>query len=131
MRRLLGNDRDRLDSRGACPNDPDALAAEVHALMRPMAGVVGLALKGVDAREFGHVGRREAAGSHDAMGSRHPLAIADFKNPAVVDLVKGRRMHPCVELNVAAQVKPICDMVDVTQDFRLRRVALGPNPLLL
>ena len=131
MRCLLGNDRDRLDSRGACPNDPDALAAEVHALMRPMAGVVGLALKRVDAREFGHVGRREAAGSHDAMGSRHPLAVADFKNPAVLDLVKGRRMHPRVELNVAAQVKPVCHMVDVTQDFRLRRISLGPNPLLL
>src|ERR1700730_8704918 len=46
MRCLLGKHRDRLDSRGACLNDPDAIAAEVHALMRPMAGVVGLALKG-------------------------------------------------------------------------------------
>src|SRR5712675_3074331 len=99
MRCLLGNDRNRLDSRGACPNDPDALAAEVHALMRPMAGVVGLALKGVDAREFGHVGRREAAGSHDAMGSRHPLAVADFKSKKTKprcqrsNLVHGRLPH--------------------------------------
>src|SRR5438270_13550022 len=127
MRGLLGNDPDRPDSRGACPNDPDALAAETHALMRPMAGVVGLALKGVDAREFGHVGRREAAGSHDAMGSRHPLAVADFKNPAVLDLVKGRRMHPRGELNVAAPVNPACHMVDITQDFRLRRISRGPT----
>ena len=65
------------------------------------------------------------------MGSRHPLAVADFKNPAVLDLVEGRRMHPCVELNVAAQVKPVCHMVDAAQDFRLRRISLGPNPLLL
>src|SRR5262252_7485144 len=36
-----------------------------------------------------------------------------------------------VELNVAAQVKPVCHMVDVAQDFRLRRISLGPNPLLL
>src|SRR5260370_11924538 len=123
--------RARLGSRGGCPNDPDALAAEVDAPMRPMAGVVGLALKGVDAREFGHVGRREAAGRHDAVSSRHPLAVADLTNSAVLDLVKGRRMHPRVELNVAAQVKPVCDVIDVTQDFRLWRIALGPNPLLL
>jgi hypothetical protein len=92
MRRLPGNDRDRLDSRGASADDTDALAAEIHALMRPMARVVGLALEAVDTCEFRHIGRRQAAGSHDAVSPAHPLAVADFKNPAVFGFVKGRRM---------------------------------------
>jgi hypothetical protein len=33
-------------------------------------------------------------------------------------------MHPRVELDVAAEVEPVGDMVGVAQDLRLRRIAL-------
>ena len=37
-----------------------------------------------------------------------------------VGLVEASPMHPCVELDVAAQVEAVGDMVGVTQDFGLR-----------
>jgi hypothetical protein len=65
------------------------------------------------------------------VGRRHPLAGTDFQNPAALGLVENGRMHWRIELNVAAQVEAVGDVVGVTQDLRLRRIALGPNPLLL
>ena len=54
---LLGDQRDRLDRRRAGADHADALTGEVHALMRPMTGVVGRTGKPVDAGDLRHVGR--------------------------------------------------------------------------
>ena len=48
-----------------------------------------------------------------------------------VGLVERRGRHAGRELDVAAQVEAVGDVVDVAQDLGLRGVALGPLPLLL
>jgi len=53
---LSGDLRDRLDRRGAGADHRDAAAGEVDALMRPAAGVVGLALEAGGARQVDILG---------------------------------------------------------------------------
>src|SRR6267378_1396304 len=65
------------------------------------------------------------------MGRRHPFAVANLQHPAVLGLVEDGRMHWRIELNVAAQLEAVGDVVSVAEDLRLRRIPLGPNPLLL
>ena len=50
----LGRDhRDGLDRRGAGADNADPQAGEIHALMRPVAGVVGVALETVQTGKSG------------------------------------------------------------------------------
>ena len=128
---LLGDDRDRLDRRRAGADHADALAGEVDALVRPAAGVVRRALEAVDAREVRRVRRRQAAGRHDAERAETSVAALGRDRPAPRRLVEGGRGDARVELDVAAQVEAVGDVVEVAQDLGLRRVALGPLPLLL
>jgi hypothetical protein len=65
------------------------------------------------------------------MGRYHPLAVTGLEHPTALGLVEDGRMHPCIKLDIAAHVEAVGDVVDVPQDLRLRRIALGPNPLLL
>ncbi len=46
-------------------------------------------------------------------------------------LVEGRPIDAGIELNIAAQIKTVGDVVGVFQNLRLRRVALAPVPFLL
>ena len=131
VRGLLGDDRDRLHGGRAGADDRDALAGEVDALLRPVAGVVAGAREGVEARELRRVGRGQAARGHDAVGCRHAGAVARSPAPSGPGLVEGRRLHARVELDVAAQVEAVGDVVGVAQDLGLRGVALAPLPLLL
>ena len=65
--RLRRDHRDRLDRRRAGADDADAQAGEVHALMRPLAGVVGLALEARQPLEVRRARVGERAGRHDHM----------------------------------------------------------------
>src|SRR5207253_554097 len=62
---LLGDDRRGLDAGGARADQPDALARDIDALLRPRAGVVPFPLERVEAGDLWHVGRREAAHGAD------------------------------------------------------------------
>src|SRR5687768_11737457 len=99
--------------------------------MRPQAGVVPLALEGLQALEVGHARRREIACRHDAVACADLLAAVGLQRPFPRLAVERRRDDAGVELHVAPEVEAIGDVVDVLQDLRLRAVALGPLPLLL
>ena len=62
---------------------------------------------------------------------RHPVAAVGVDVPALRRVVPGRGGHPGLELDVAAQVEPVGDVVHVAEDLGLGGVALGPGPLLL
>ena len=66
MLRVLGDDRDGLDARGAGADDADPLAGEIHFLVRPRAGVIRPAGEVVDSWKRRHVGRRQAPDGGDA-----------------------------------------------------------------
>jgi hypothetical protein len=131
MSSLLRDQRDRLDRGGAGADDGDPLAAEVDALMWPVAGLVPFALEPIEPREGRRLRCREAARRHDREPRRDFVAAVRPNSPAGRRFVECGFGHAGRELDVAPQVEPVGDMVDVFQDFRLRRVALGPAPFLL
>src|ERR1700733_7000336 len=67
MRRLRGDDRDRLDAGGSRADLTDSLATEVDAFLRPQAGAVDRALEGVDSGQVDGLGDRETPGRHYAI----------------------------------------------------------------
>ena len=54
-----------------------------------------------------------------------------FQGPSVGRFIKAAREDTCVETNIPAQIEAVGDMIDVTQDFRLRPIPLRPFPFLL
>src|SRR5713226_416184 len=75
--------------------------------------------------------RRKIARRHDAKARGGGITFISLHRPGARLTIEGRLLDPSVELDVAPEVKAIGHMVDVTQDLRLRAVALGPTPFLL
>src|SRR5260370_32995371 len=75
--------------------------------------------------------RRKIARRHDAKARGRGITFIGLYRPGARLTVEGRLLDPSVELDVAPEVKAVGHMVDVTQDLRLRAVALGPMPFLL
>jgi hypothetical protein len=130
VRGLARDDRDRLHARRARADEADALAAKVHPVVRPAAGVVDRTPKGVSARDRGHAGAREVARRHDAGGCGDAFALG-LDVPRIADVVEVRAPYARVESHVAEQIEALRNVLDVPQDLGLRGVALGPLPLLL
>ena len=132
MRGLFGDDRDRLDGRRTGADNSDALSGEIHALMRPIAGVVGLALEAVQAREVRHPCGGQAAGRHHAVTARDdrsPRSVRTVQRCSVSS--KRRSVTRVSNCDVAAQVEPVGDVVGIAQDFGLSGEQFAPLPVLL
>src|SRR5262249_2976194 len=54
-----------------------------------------------------------------------------LKSPAGGFVVVMRAQDPGAERDVAGELEPVRHMIEVAQDLRLRRVLLGPLPVLL
>src|SRR5262245_13396189 len=128
---LLGDHRHRLDAGRARADQRDALPGEIDRLMRPMAGVVDLALETVEAFDVGDARIRQTAGREHDEFCRYRLAVRGRDLPNIAALVEFGALNTGVELDVAPQVKTIGDVVRIFQDLRLRGLALAPVPLLL
>src|ERR1700747_666957 len=74
---------------------------------------------------------REVARRHDAEARSRGAAFVCLYRPCVCLAVKDRLLDPSVELDITPEVEAVSHMVDVTQDLRLRAIALGPMPFLL
>ena len=59
------------------------------------------------------------------------VAAVRLDLPAVRRLVEVRRGHARLELNVAAEIEAVGDVLDVAQDLGLGGIALRPVPFLL
>src|SRR5260370_25926230 len=68
---------------------------------------------------------------HDAETGGRGVTFVSLYRPCVCLAVEHRLFDPGVELDIAPEVEAVSYMVDVTQDLRLRAVALGPMPFLL
>src|ERR1700732_3470060 len=74
---------------------------------------------------------RKIARRHDTETRGRRLTFVSPDRPCVCLAVKDRLFNPSIELYVPPEVEAVSHMVDVTQDLRLRPVALGPLPFLL
>ena len=99
--RLLCDQRDGLDARRPGADDPNALAGEVDAFVRPSAGVVGRALEALVAWDVRRLGKREAARRHDVEAAAQRVALLGADDPAACSIVPRRRRDPRREADVA------------------------------
>ncbi len=130
MLRLLCDHRDRLDSARTGTDDPDALAREVHALVRPLTRVVRGAGEGGLTGDFRLLRRRQATNTRDQPLARHGITLIGAHRPSVRQIAPVGRRDSRVERHVAAQVVAVCDMAQVAEDLRLFRILSAPLPVL-
>ena len=109
MRRLLGDQRDRLDPGRSGADDRDALAGELDLVMRPAAGEIDLALEVFDAIDLRRLRRGETAGGHDVVPAGYRLPIVGGEPPAFRGLIPGCRRDPGVKADVAPQIIAVGD----------------------
>jgi len=119
-----------LDAGGTGADLADALAAEVHALVRPLAGVVPAALECIQARDRRYVCRGQATDGSDQPGRGAPLAGFGLDAPVLRRLVELRGHDPVIEADVAPQVELARDVIQIGADFGRPGIALGGFPLL-
>src|SRR5438874_8776180 len=93
--------------------------------------MIPIALETLQTRVVRRPRRRKIARRHDAKARGRGIAFIGLHRPSACLAVEGRLLDPRVELDIAPEVKAVGHMVDVTQDFRLRTVALRPMPFLL
>ncbi len=128
--RGLGHLGDGLHAGGAGADHRHALACEAHRLVRPRGGMERLALERVDARNARHGRRRERADGRDQEARAVPAAVLQGHLPGAGVVLVVRGSHPALELDVAAQVELVGDVVEIAQRLRLRREMLRPVPFL-
>ena len=127
----LGDVGDRLDPRRSRADDGHALAGEVDLLLRPLRGLVHLALEGVTPGEGGLLGHGEVPERGEEVRAGEARAVFGGDGPLRAGVVVVRRGHPLAEADVAADVEAVGDEADVALDLFLTGVALDPVPGLL
>ncbi|CAB4621515.1 unannotated protein [freshwater metagenome] len=128
--RQLGH---RLNRGCTCPDDPDALVAElVHEVARTAAGVVvvpargveHLALEGFDARDAGDLGLVEdATGNHDVLRTDR-VAARGRDDPAAGTVVPYRSGDHGLEERTVVEIERATEQLAVLEDLGCARVAL-------
>src|SRR6478752_5889735 len=98
--------------------------------MRPVAGVIDLALEILHAPEFGRAGVRQTTRREYDMLRDGGLTIGSRYRPSIGALIEYRGFHRRIKLDVLPQIVAIGDMAGIAQDFGLRRIALAPVPFL-
>src|SRR5438132_6016424 len=93
--------------------------------------MIPLSLEALQTREARRPRCRKIARRHDTEARDRGVPFVGPDGPCVSLAVEDRLFDPGVELNVAPEAEAVSHMVDVTQDLRLRAVALGPMPFLL
>ena len=130
-RGLRGDERDGLHARRAGADDRDSLAGEVDALVRPAAGEVDLACEPIGTLDVDLLGHRQAAGGHDVEAAGEVVARVGVQPPERGRVVPHGSGDARREVDVAPQVVPLGDELEVSQDLGLGGVLLGPRPLAL
>src|SRR6266849_3009234 len=130
MTDFFGDYRDELDGGGARTDYRDALAGEVRLFLRPFAGVIRDALEALNPfKRRRIIGGQDADRRHEKLCAR-PMAVVDLDFPAMLLLVIDRRGDSGIELDVAAQVELVRDVIEVTFVLRLTGKMLLPVPFL-
>ena len=99
--------------------------------MRPVRGVVHLAVEGIQPVDRRDVRVRQRADREDHETRRHHFACIGAHFPPQRVLIENRVGDAGTEGDIGPQVVAIGDVVEVTQNFRLGGVLLAPVPLLL
>ena len=100
-------------------------------MLRPSAGHVLLTCEGLQPLELWIYRRRNETRGHNAVLRRNHIPPVSRHRPAPGRLIENGGHDPCFKLDFLPKLKTVCDVIGVLLNFRLRRVALGPFPVLL
>ncbi|MNZ75863.1 hypothetical protein D3C78_943510 [compost metagenome] len=131
MRGLLGQDRDHLDAGGTGADHGHALAGEVDFFMRPVGGVVDLALEVSNTLDIRVLRHGKTAGSHYIVTGGNDLAALGTNFPELAVILVVCRDDASVELDITAKVELVSQTLGIAEDLRLAGETLAPVPLLL
>jgi hypothetical protein len=92
--------------------------------------VVRLAAEVATSRHIRDVGYREDTGRRHEVARSDPAAVAGGNAPRARQLVVGGRGDPGAQADVAPEVEPVDDVVQVTLGLRLLREVLAPVPVV-
>ena len=126
----LGDLLDGLHASGAGADDGDTLAFEADRFVRPAGGVAGLAPKGFHAWNGGHGGGGEGADGGDEEARSEGDAVFEGDGPGAGIVVVVGSFHAAAELDVAAEVEFVGDVVEVAEGFGLGGEVFVPVPLV-
>ena len=127
---LRGDRRRGLDAARAGADEPDALAGEVDAIARPRCGEVDVTVEAIEPGDVGRDRGRQAPDRGHEIARRHRVVVVGADLPPVRRVVERGRGDAGGELDVAAQIEAIGDVVEVPLDLGLLRVTTRPLPLL-
>jgi hypothetical protein len=127
---LLRDLRDRLHRGGAGADDADTFRSEVDTVMRPLAGVIALALERAKSLERRQVGGRERADGGDHVARFGGVALVGINRPKLRGLVEDDLDDALAELDVGLEIEAFGAMFEIAQNLVLLRIALGPVPFL-
>src|SRR6516162_6200233 len=126
----LGYFRDGLYAGGTSADHRDALASEANRFFRPVMGMAGLALEHLDARDGRHCRRRQHADS----GNQETRIVmpAVFQNhiPTARGFLVAGGGDATPELDVAAQIELVSNVVEIALGFGLPGEMLLPVPFV-
>lgn len=128
---LFGDRRCRLDAGRAGADLANALAAEVYAFMGPQAGVVPIAFEILEALKLWYVGGGKAPDGRDEVRRRHHLPPCSVDGPGVGGVVKCDRGDFRPQSDVALEIEPVGNEIQIFPDFGMLGIALAPAPRLL
>ena len=96
--------------------------------MRPVAGVVPLAIEAVAAGKVWHVGGREAPDGGDEVRRAIGPALLGPQVPEARRIVPLRACDAGVEVDILAHIQLVRRIVHIADNLRLFRIALRPLP---
>ena len=126
--RLARDLRHRLDRRRPGADEPDPQAGEVDAVMGPLGGLVPGPRNVSRPAKSGRLTEDRLPTASTQIGAviRSPRSVTSVQRSASSSYTASVISGP--ELDVAAQVEPVGDVLEVAQDLGLRRVPLASTP---
>ena len=127
---LRSNGLDHLHTGRPRANHRHALAREAHGFMWPAIGMEGLASKAFNARDA----RQRISGKRAKGGDQEAAVMLSARIqrhcPALRGFIEMRAHDAAIELDMAAQIEPVCHVLQIAQCFGLRGEMLAPAPFL-
>src|SRR5258705_2976933 len=99
--------------------------------MRPVAGVIDLALEAGEAVDIWHPRIRQAAGSEHDVFCNDGVAVGCGHLPRIAAFVEAGPIDAGVERNIGPHLEGVGDVAGVLHYLGLWRVAVAPVPYLL
>ena len=126
----LGHLGDGLDAGRTRADDADPLALEVDRLLRPAGRMIGFALESLDAVDARQRMRRQRPEGRDQKRAAGALTAFQSHIPARFGLVPRGSNDTTLKLDVALEIEPVGDVLQILERLGLGLEMLLPVPLL-